>query len=157
MSTISANMCDHWVKTVSVGRGNKPDLSPDEAERVALATRKLVDAYGTQAKLAEALGQSQQRVSKIANRRDPPGMPFARDVARLLGIGLDELLTGEPGGLPRLGGHPDWAEASERAVQASPHLETQIRDLATVGAPEIPARLTPEWLVMMAQLWSMAK
>jgi hypothetical protein len=128
----------------------------EEHERVVAAVRRLMAQYGSQQGVADALGMpdgttfSQQSVG-LALRDGSIGLGFARAVARTLGIGLEELLTGKPP--ERYMDLPGWPEAALEvaAKQLLPPYVT-----ALVG--ELPAsfpvrRVDADFIVDQGMLW----
>lgn len=127
-----------------------PALSEAEAERVRGALTSLVSRYPSQKACADATGLGQQSINKILNKRITPGHHFARELAKALGIGADELLgSGVASPRPALATLPGWPAASAAAARENPHLTEQIHALGQVGVPH-PVHLTADWIANMA-------
>jgi hypothetical protein len=99
-------------------------LSPEENQRVCDALRELLDGYATQGDLSEALviegkAVSQQSVSNaLANKT--VGIRFARAVAMLMGITLEELLGGFRGNRAEVQRYNEllgWGEAAAEVLE----------------------------------------
>ena len=94
-------------------------LSAEENERVVAAVKRLMEVYGSQKDVAEALRMpdgssfSPQSVG-LALRNSPVGVSFARAVAQRLGVGFEELVTGKTDKAKevRYRDLPGWPEAA---------------------------------------------
>lgn len=82
---------------MSTTRG-QPALDVEERERVMEAIRaRLATVHGgEQAGLADELGVTRSAVSQTLDGKTSPSFKMARALARVMGIALEELLTGEP-------------------------------------------------------------
>jgi transcriptional regulator with XRE-family HTH domain len=87
------------------------DLNQQEQRHVRTALRHLRVQMGGWASVAKAVGIARETIEKIANAR---GMSISLTVAfrtaRILGVGLDNLISGQalPGVCPHCGHAPDF-------------------------------------------------
>jgi hypothetical protein len=99
-------------------------LTPEENQRVCAAVRGLVDQYDSQGALSFAMflpsgrAVSQQSVSMAMAGKDV-GITFARAVAMLMEISLEELITGSSGNratVQRYNELAGWGDAAEQVL-----------------------------------------
>lgn len=91
------------------------DLTAEEQAHVRAALRFLRARCGGWAPLAKALGFKDTTLSKVANGRVVAPL-LAFRVARLVNVGVDDLLAGKfpsPGTCPHCGHQMEAAEAAE--------------------------------------------
>ena len=93
------------------------DLDGTEQKHVRTALRHLRLRMGAWAPLAKALHYANDTVEKTVNGRRPVTAKMAIRVARLAGVGIDDLLDGKylPGACPHCGHPPDFRD-EETAV-----------------------------------------
>ena len=122
------------------------------------ATRKLVAEHGSQAKLAERLGDDpgQQSISKHLNGT-PAGVYFAERIASLLHVSVEDLLgrpTTRDDGRPTLDRIPGYAEVEAAARARAPYLPAVAWEKTRAMSGAALADLTPELLVGFASTWA---
>jgi hypothetical protein len=96
------------------------DLTATEQHRVRVALRFLRVKFGGWAGLAKALKSGEVMLSAVASKR-PVSASLAFRVARLTGVGIDDLLAGKfppPGSCP-LCGHGPAREANGISVRGA--------------------------------------
>lgn len=99
------------------------DLDEKEQQHVRTALQYLRRRVGAWKPLADALGFQYDTVEKVANARGRNvTASMAIRVARLAGVGVDDLLSGKyiPGACSRCGYRPDFGD--EETVVESPPL-----------------------------------
>lgn len=117
-------------------------LTAADREHVQAAVRDLMAEYGSQQRLAAALGVSQQAVSNGLNGR-ATGLGFVHAVARLRGVTAEKLLAGEQSLLARDSGGatrklrdlPGWSEAVALARVVFPQVPDDTWTAAGALAP----------------------
>lgn len=94
-------------------------LTDDENERVRAAVRTLLAKHDdNQSVLAPKIGYKQPSLSSFLQGRNGAGYKVARKVADLIGLPLDQLLSGKTArqlAMPRFDTLPGWAEAVAQA------------------------------------------
>lgn len=94
-----------------------PDLPPEQGHHVVEAMRRLIATkYKTAAALARAMGQSPAAVGdKLSTPpKHGPSLDTAKRVARLVGLSVDELLTGAPFDVEQEEAYPERRRALQR-------------------------------------------
>jgi DNA-binding XRE family transcriptional regulator len=84
-------------------------ITPEEAECVAVALRFMVTKVGGQQELAYRMGIDRTAVRRALKGKPPPGIGIAFEVARIVGVPVEDVLAGRfpaPGDCPMCGGHP---------------------------------------------------
>jgi DNA-binding XRE family transcriptional regulator len=83
-----------WKKTPAPTR-HVNRLSPDEVANVMAAMRVLRGRHGTWVEVARAMGLSKRTVVRFASGEAAPTAGMAIRVARLAGVSIDDVLSGE--------------------------------------------------------------
>jgi len=135
-------------------------LSAEENERVIAAVKRLMEKYGSQKDVADALRMpdgssvSPQSVG-LALRNSSVGVSFARAVAQRLGIGFEELVTGksDTAKLVRYRDLPGWPEAALEVAA-----EQLLPPYVTAAVGELPVsfpvrRVDVGFIVDQGMLW----
>lgn len=92
------------------------DLTAEEQTSVRVALRFLRSRCGGWAAVGKALRFKESTIIRLANTH-PPTASLAIRLARLVGISVDDVLTGKyppPGTCPYCGHRPEPAEAAAR-------------------------------------------
>ncbi|HEY3821579.1 MAG TPA: hypothetical protein VGL81_30640 [Polyangiaceae bacterium] len=100
-----------------------PDLTPEEAARVRAAIRFLRVRTGRLDVLAKALRFERATLRRVLAGNDPVTATMVLRVARLAGVGLDEVLGGTypPAGVcPHCGAQNDAAPGGPRTASELP-------------------------------------
>jgi transcriptional regulator with XRE-family HTH domain len=129
-------------------------LSPEENARVVEAVRELLRRGETQTSIAAALKGKQSTISSLIAGNHRAGYGFARSLAALLGIPLDELLRGRPVavGLKRWRDLPQWPAVIAQARALFPRADADAWAwLESLGGAEPP--LDPVTLGTIAMAW----
>ena len=95
-------------KSLAPRRGFSPeDFTPEEQANIKRALRSLKRRLGTWRDVASALGVTYRRVRVASFKNTKPSLAIAFRLARVVGVGLGEILSGAwpaPGTCPMCGG-----------------------------------------------------